>query len=218
MWSSFLLSRIALASGALSLALAAAGAAQSVKLSTPLTGNRDVIHLEVSADGRWVVYQADVSADDVFELFSVEASGRTPPRQIGPRARSFVLGADSRFVVYTSDAGLFVTEIDGRATRPLTSQVPPAVWIAPDGATVVFLTSEGLFRVPVDGHAAPALVQSSTPSHVHSASVTFTPDGRRVLYITEGSVGGSGLFYSALLDGSQAPVRLNDASTPASIG
>src|SRR5262245_28253147 len=88
-------SRSVRASGALALALAATSDAQSVKLCTPLAGDRDVIGFEVSADGRWVVYQADAIANNVFELFSVEASGRTPPRRIGPSVRDFALGADS---------------------------------------------------------------------------------------------------------------------------
>ena len=61
-----------------------------VKLNAPLTAGGDVIEYRVSPDASKAVYRGDVSADEVFELFSVPAGGGTacgymPPSKCGRR-------------------------------------------------------------------------------------------------------------------------------------
>jgi hypothetical protein len=205
---------------ALLASLVASAAAQSIALNPPLKSDRDVTLFRTSPDGAWAVYEADLTLDGTLELVSADVRGDKRVRRLGVRPFDFVFSPDSRHVVFRSAAGLFSVAIHGRSPAVLLAAVVArGCWVAPGSTQVVFL-ADGLYRVPIDGSDAPTLIHADVPYRIHSSSIAFTPDGARVTYVTEGSIGfssGCGHVYSARLDGSELPVRLNDTATRASI-
>jgi Tol biopolymer transport system component len=201
--------------------LLAAAPAQSVRLNPVLKNDRDVTDFSLSPDGRWAAYLADLTYDGEPELVTADVRGDKRVRSLVKSPLGYAFTSDSRRIVFRSSEGIFSVEVEGR-TPPvlLTTNVLVSFWVVPGGAQVVFRSTAGLFRVPIDGHAAPALVHANTPFSIHPASVAFSPDGQRVTYVTEGSIGGtagSGHVYSAPLDGSTPPVVLNGVGSRASI-
>lgn len=198
-------------------------AAQDYRLHPPLAGESDVFDLRVSPEGRSAAYLADTELDGALELHLVEVLRPATTRILEREPCIRVEFAGEGRVVYSVvlPAGPWIRSLaleDG--ATPLDLAPGSNFQISPDGSTVVLLTASGLFRVPSDGSAAPALVHPGAPFPVHHAFV-ITPDGARVLFLTEGSVGGSagtGHLLSAPLDGSSPPVALNAAASRATVG
>ncbi len=131
----------------------ATAAATKLNGSLPLGGN--VIAFALTPDESTVVYQADQTADGVFELFAVPLTGGTPVRiseamtTSSGVAEGWSIGS-SQHVLYRSDLGtpgyarLFGSPLDGGPVIELSAPAMPS-WtsvqefdIAEDGTQVVF--------------------------------------------------------------------------------
>jgi Tol biopolymer transport system component len=149
----------------------------------------------LTPDGARVVYRADATVDERFELYSAPLDGSSVPSAIsgvlveggdvlkGHSSDGPLITPDSRFAVYRADA-----EIDGRAE---------------------------LFRASVDGTQPP--VKLSGPI-VNGGGVEprflLTADGQRAVFVADRLVDQRFELFSSSLDGNALPVRLNGELTP----
>ncbi len=142
---------------------------------TSLAGTQSVQpDYEISADGRRVIYRADVQAPGSLELFAVPIDGGAAPLALGPAAGesvlSFRVNPDSTRVVHLverADQRLELRSVALGGGPPVTLDLLPAFaaldtyQIAPDSRHVIFRAdraSDGvmeLFGVALDGSAPP---------------------------------------------------------------
>jgi hypothetical protein len=188
-------------------------------LPAQLPGGRQIVprggNLQLSPDGRYVVYIGDEDGDQQYELYSAPLDGgpsvrldpeETPPEQI----YYFAITADSRAVVY-SWQGLYRVPIEGgqvvRVGQPATEFL-----LSPDSAWVVYWQHPtGLFSAPLGGGEPVRL--GNGPSQ--SGHFAITPDSRLVVFVQTEQIGSSlGALYSVPIGGGD-PVLL---SRPASAG
>ena len=176
------------------------------RLSPAMSGAlaSDVKNFAVSPDGDWLVYRADMTQDERFELYAVPADASAPPRPLcGTIAAErdvdeFRFTPDGVHVVYRVSASLqegelFAVRLDG-ATPPvrLHGDLQPgrsvfSFDLSPDGQRVVFLgdlRQQGLAEVysaPIDA-AQPAVPLNGT---LRSGAFVerIAPDSRSVLYL-----------------------------------
>ena len=137
----------------------------------------------ITADGSRVVYLERVPGTTRDELYSAEVHGDGPPVEL--------------------DTGLSEVEVRD-------------FLISPDGGRVVFSARQDdspvvqILSVPIDGSAAPV---DLTPPAVRSARSSrgyeITPDGARVVYRVDQDLNRVFELFSAPIDGSSAPVKLN---------
>lgn len=141
--------------------------------------------LVASPDGTWLAYTARVGQGPL-ELFSVRSDAATPPIRLSP---PMVAGGN---VIQTTVA------------------------LSADGTRVVYLADQEiddsveLFSVPIDGSAAPIQLNgplASNQSHVIEFGITA--DGARVVYRAHQDSVDAVELYSAPVDGSAAPIKLN---------
>ncbi len=174
----------ALALLAAPLFLPGLASAQGFRLNAPLQPLGDVLDFQVSPDRSRVVYHADQETDDVVELYSVTTDGRTSPVKLsGPLVLGRII---SRFL------------------------------ISPDGSRVVYRADQEqdelfeLYSVPIDASASP--VKLNGP--VVDLGAIFddfqvSSDSSRVVYRGDQDTNDVVELYSAPIDGSAEPVRLN---------
>lgn len=185
-------------------------------------------------DGRAVVFRR---ADG---LYSVPADGSAPPLRIQSSApypvhHQWVLTPDSARVVYVTEGSIrfqgglghvYSARLDGSAP-PVALNSPAAACgvgnhvVSPDSRWVVFRRVDiargvGLYRVPIDGSAPAVRLHDALPAgaevvifHPYTTPL-FTPDSSRVVYRLEQAAPDLTELFSAPLDGSSAPVKLND--------
>lgn len=154
------------------------GAPVRLDSTTVLGGN--VVDFELSSDGSAVVYRADQTVNDRWELFSVPTSGGsaqalTPGFSLGffGLPRPFALSPSGVTVVFSANQG----------TNPLRET----------------------FTVPRDASQAPVRVHAAGAS---SSLARFSSDGARILF--DWSVDGAAELYSVPTDLTASPVKLVD--------
>jgi len=166
------------------------GRGESLRLSAALGPGLDVSSFRLAPDGAEVLYRAGVGAAGPTELWSVPTASGAPARRL-------------------SASGGHVSE-DYAFT--------------PDGATVVYAASalpDGkfeLFSVRADGSTPPVKLSGTLTTggrvfarDVPSAEPAFrlAPDGFHVVYAADARVFELHELFSAPVDGSAAPLRLN---------
>ena len=166
------------------------------ELSGPLVAGGDVLSFHVTPDGRNAVFLADKLVDGRPEFFRVPLDSSAPPVPLDP--------------------------------TPTTDTVTNS-WMAPDGAQVVHTRRERqatfgnyierLIALPVDGSLAKVEIAVSRSNlgkfGSHFPALEFTSDGRGVVYSDQidGKDGGEEAYlFSAVLDGSRAPIALNQGA------
>lgn len=148
---------------------------------------------DISPDGQWVVFTADVDGDGRRELRAAPMAGAATlvALELGLPADNgvvdFVFAPDSSTVVFNAQAS---------AGQPLE-----------------------LFAVPIDGSATPlALCGAITPGGnvvtAFSRGYRVSPDSSRVVYLADQLVDAQTELFSASLDGSASAVRLSGAIAP----
>lgn len=185
------------------------GSAPALELSGPMvsggglgSGNDDRIFQ--SPDGAWIAFVADKETRSLNELYVVPVDGSSAARKLsGPLGTAGNVGPDS--FPATDDAHLF-----------------DAVEFTPDGTRVLYIADatvyqvNELFSVPVDGSSAPVPV-SEVPFGLRSGVeylLRFSPDGERVVFRGAQFAHEVVELWSAPVDGSAAPVRLNTLPVP----
>jgi len=177
------------------------GSAAAVKLNGPLVVGGDVslmgfesaegCALAISRDSSRVVYLADQDSDEVAELYSVPLDASASPVKLVSLTatrdvRELLISPDSTRVVYRADQD---TQTVGE-----------------------------LYSVPIDGSGAPVklngpLVAGGEVGQPFVLSFAITADSSRVLYLADQEVNGRMELFSAPLDGSALPARLNPSGS-----
>ncbi len=204
------------------------------KLNGPLVANGDVGGSRISLDGSRVVYIADQDVDEQRELYSAPADGSSSPVKLngslgaGTDVGDFQLSPDGLRVVFAVQLSLgrdlYSVPVGGGASPVrLNGSVLAAVFqISPDGTRVVFPSSgfpRELYSAPTDGSQAPvklngALVAGGNVQSIYAPEFSISPSGERVVYVADQDVDERFELYSAPIDGSAAPVKLNRALAP----
>jgi len=158
---------------------------------------------------------------------SVLAQGpaQTELLRLASRVERFELTPDGRRVVIrnvyqgTGTQDLFSLRADGSGTPTRLNQQPIGrvhdFLVSPTGSTVAYLADRDvlekfqLFVVPVDGSAPPLELNGPLIPGGLVASIQFSPDGARIVYLAMQDAQSFDL-YSVPTDGSAPPVRLND--------
>jgi Tol biopolymer transport system component/serine/threonine protein kinase len=162
---------------------------------------------EAAADDTWPVWSPDGrevafvrAGSSVYVVPADGGAARLVVDQVGlgvawlPDGRSLVI-ADAQKPL--GSGGLFVLALDTGARRTLTAPDDgfdrfPAV--SPDGQRVVFrrmFSDPDLFVVPIAGGAIKQLTFDLLPK---LGRLTWTPDGREIVYSTQREFGGAGLW------------------------
>ncbi len=170
-----------------------------VKLNSALVTGGNVVFprgFRIAPGGQRVVYVADQTVDELYELYSVPIDASQAPIRLNA---PLVAGGDVQF-----DPGVYS---EGARIR-----------IAPDGTRVVYLADQDvdevleLYSVPIDGSQAP--IQLNGPL-VLEGDVSFdgpleiSPDGDLVAYLADQALDHTLELFVAPIDQSQAAVKRN---------
>jgi len=171
--------------------------------------------LEVSPDGKWVVFQSDHGGDEMYDLFAVPLGGgevvnltNTPTisetaARFSPDGRELAFAAKLKTSPISNVA---VMEVGSHAVRELTREPTldnlwtPVAW-TPDGKAVIAnrgdigSTTGSVWRLDASGAPPRQLTSAKATARVSAADIS--PDGRR-LSLTSNEKGG--LDQAALLD------------------
>jgi len=200
-----------------------------VKLNGPLPTGGDVqTSFLISPDGTRVVYLADQTTNNVFELFSRPIDGSGSPVELngtliggGDVQGGFVISPDSTRVVYLADQTsdgvfeLFSRPIDGSGSAVKLNSTPVSggdvlagFRISPDSAWVVYSADQNadglveLFSRPIDGSGA----ATDLSNGFVISDFLISADSTRVAYRKDS---GALDLYSRVIDGSAVAVKLN---------
>lgn len=189
---------------ALLSALCAPLAAQGLRVNGELPRREgfaggDTLAFQLSPDGLWAVFFADPAGDDIMELFSAPADGSAAPRKLnGPLVAG---GRIVQEIVMSPPYGVVFL------TYPLAVSESRVVYRADQDTDDVW----ELYSAPIDGSAPAVKVSGVLPADSHGVGDAFelTPDGTRVLFVDDRFAEHVLDLYSAPVDGSAPPVRLN---------
>lgn len=166
------------------------GSGAPVRVNPPLDGTADVTDFAISPDSMRVAYLSDQDVEDVRELFVAPSNGSGPSVKISG------------------------TLVNGGV-------VEPGVGFTPDGGHVVYRADAlqdnvvQLFTAPSDGFSAavPLSGAHAVGGDVHTNYIfglpAFLMNAGRVVYRADTVTVGQIELFSAPLDGSAAPIRLN---------
>ena len=153
------------------------------------TGNESIESVDVSADGRSLVFDSDRSGN--FDIFVLPIAGGEARQLTSDPAADFspVWSPDGNHVVFHSlrsgNRDIYTVDADGTGLQQRTSGAAEeldADW-SPDGTTLAFAVlgdatqAQGMATLRLDGGARPEF--AAVP---YSDYFRWTPDGRSVLY------------------------------------
>lgn len=140
--------------GGLGVSAGAQDPGEPLKLNGPMQPSGDVQVVEVSADGRWVVYRADEEVPAAFgPIYVSQASGGPRVRLSERRVDSFAIDPTSSVVVYSERNArlIYAIDIDGTNRRVLAEDRGTVVDFTPDGASVLLRLGDESRLQPLDG-------------------------------------------------------------------
>ena len=204
----------------------------NIKLNQPVPEEGLIVgYGPVPDGGERVSFLGDLEQDDLFDLFTVPASGGVDPIRFDidtPRAQGLtglpVFSPDGSRAVFRGDfetegvRELFsVATTDGGGTPiklngPLVGDVQREIVITPDGQQVVYLAEElsnveELYVVPILGGTSRRINNALKSSDVRD-DFKISPDGSFVVYRARNDSFRTELFSAPLAGG--PPVLLND--------
>lgn len=210
------------------------GSTPPVKLNSTLPSEGDVTwNFQISEDSSRVVYVADQSTDEVFDLYSVPLDASLPPTKLNGTLVNpgFIdISVNSSWVVFTADnTGLYSTPLDGslppiKLNDPLPTGGVIGPWssrISPDSSQVVYLTNQytdyvvELFSVSINRSTSPIQLDLSQALVGDVLNSQISADSNRVVYIADQDIDGVNEIYSVPVNGWPLPTKLN---TPLMIG
>lgn len=209
-----------------------------IKLNQPLPDGREVLGFGIVPDASSrVAYLANIDDEDFYDLYTVPASGATPPvlfdvglggdngvaglpefalsqAVVGSlavyRADGEVDGVIELYSIPTTDGGGVPTKLNGNLVE--NGDVSEEFLITEDATTVVYLAEElalreELYRVPATGGTS---VRVNAPLKAGDVEGDFrvSSDGQYVVFRAQQDTADVVELYSASLSGGQ-PVKLN---------
>ncbi len=203
---------------------AGGGPGDVVQLSPTLVSGGGVQpDFAITPDGQRVVFRADRTVNEKFQVFSVPIDGSAPATRLSdqfPDAHSdvvgFVIAPDSQQIVYranhpsTSVFELYSAAITGAGdpVRLSAGVAATAFTITPDSSTVVFHGSR-LYSVPIDGSAAATELNGPLVTGGHVNSFRLAADGVHAVYRATQDSPTLWEGYAVRVDGSAPAVKLN---------
>ena len=197
----------------LNVVSATAGGMNTV-VSGPLVPNGQVLEgYQFSPDSSKLLYRAEQTNKDVFDLYVANADGSgffriNNPLQLpgGDVLSDAQFSPDSGWVVYRADqevegrVEIFAAPSDGSgpveklsATFPLAGTVYDNFKITPDSTRVIFRSdqetpgTDELYSAPIDGSSPAVKLNAALPAggDVASIGVQVSPDSQRVIYVSD---------------------------------
>lgn len=164
--------------------------------------NQTLESLELSADGRWIVFDSTRRGSSDLWRVNVDGTGLTQITNDAGDEWHPSLSPDGRTVAYhaalNGNREIFTASVGGGERRQLTNH-PAKDWLprwSPDGRSIAFVSdrngSQDIFLVPSEGGASRALV--SDPANDHNP--LWALDGRAI-YFASNRDGGDELFVIA---------------------
>lgn len=200
------------------------------KINTQLPAGGDVTAVQVcgpnnvySTFGQFLVYRADQTSDDVFNLYLYDCVNQNTPTLLataggGTRdVTSFQISPDRKWVVYVADTTtddvfeLFRVPLNGGTSVKISTALPAgrnvtSFQISPDSKHVAYLADRTvdeqyeLYDAPMDGGPNDKL-SGNMVAGGNVTSFQFTPDGRAVVYLADQNVDETfELFSTSLSD------------------
>ncbi len=184
----------------------------------------DVIDFELSSDGRFVVFTADMDIDDIPDLYSVPVGGGTPTKlnvTSENGVSGFMLSPDGAQAVYVIDNDLYSVPVDGSKTASQKLHEGGInigyITISPDSSRVVYPVIESafsareLYSIPIQGGDAVRLNEEMVDDgSVDYFYIVISPDSKYVVYRADQDTFAVDELYSVPIDGpASAGVKLN---------
>lgn len=173
------------------------------KLSGSLVEEGDAISMELSPDGKWVLFLADAYQDGVVELFSVPASGGerimlSQGSTTGVQVSRFLISPDSQYVVYVRniistgiDIGVYIVPINGGVPRELHDPMPLSarllnMEISTDNRYLIYVVDtdpyQVLWKVPLAGGPPDSIAGAEMTMPDNEILFRLAPQGKHVVY------------------------------------
>ena len=189
----------------------------------------DVGNFEITSDGEYVVFSADMDTDGVEELYSVPMSGGTPTKlSLGSLfGIGFTLSPDGDWVVYTHDYSIYSVPVAGPSSASVKLSGDDVIYIrwfafiSPDSQHVVYLVEDpgnlgrltALYSVPITGGTKTKLNKDLVAGGmIIPMKLVFSPDSQHVVYGASQDTVGMDELYSVPITGpASAGVKLNGA-------
>jgi Tol biopolymer transport system component len=200
--------------------------ADSIKLVSMLDFG-DVIDFEITSDGQYGVFTADMAEDDVYDLYSIPIGGGTPTKLNNVTSEfgvsGFILSPDGGRVVYGVDNDLYSVPVKGLKNESVELDTGGInigyVTISPDSSRVVYPVIENMFSarelysVPIEGGNAVRLNGDMVElGSVDYYFIVVSPDSKHVIYRADQETFAVDELYSVPIDGPvSAGVKLNSA-------
>lgn len=207
----------------------------NLKLSDPFQPHSSLHGIQISPDGQYALFLADIITEDAFELYSVPIDGSEEPTLLssgllptGAEVQAYVVSPNSSRVAYVADQDssgmmeLYSVPITGGPIVKLNPTITDddgsvdsgTLAFSPDSSRVVFLSDwqnysdYELFSVPAAGGTATRL-NGDLPVNGTLAGFEITPDGENVVYVaSQDSASMTELYIVPLTGGDN--VKLND--------
>jgi len=189
----------------------------------------DVNDFEITSDGEYVVFSADMDTDGETELYSVPMSGGTPTKlNLGPLLGiGFNISPDGAWVVYTHDYSIYSVPVAGPSSASIKLSGDDVIYIrwfasiSPDSQWVVYMVEDpgnlgrvtALYSVPITGGTKTKLNKDLVAGGmIIFIKLVFSPDSQHVVYGASQDTVGMDELYSVPITGpASAGVKLNGA-------
>lgn len=149
---------------------------------------RSILVHGLKKKGRWGFYKIDTQTGDVSGIVQEEPDiGITDPAGISPDGKTIFY---RRIIISKKLHQILARDIETGQEREIYSLAAPALVmnpvLSPDGRHIVFFVDDqqkrALLVVPVSGGEARELLRVSPPENINYISLTWTPDGKQILF------------------------------------
>jgi len=189
----------------------------------------DIYNFEITADGQYVIFTADMDTDGDTEIYSIPMTGGTPEKlSLGPLiGTDFIISPDGNWVVYTHNDSLYSVPAGGPSSASVKISGDDVInsggyaFISPDSQWVVYMVDEpgnyyfvtAMYSVPIAGGTRTKLNKDLVSGgSINYYNLVFSPDSQYVVYGADQDTAGMDELYSVPITGpASAGVKLNGA-------
>ena len=204
------------------------------KINGELIRSGNIFQFDLSPDDNWAVFKSDTTNLNSYELYSAPIAGGPTIRlsDVLPSASNnidkFAFSPDSGTIAFVGD--MSVVDEQNLYSVPIVGGTPTLLSLVensgftpaeapkftPDNSTILFIANfdanpgDDIYSVPADGSAsAIRLNDPGVASTFGLQNFIISPNGSTVVYKSQQDLDDTIELYSALIDGSASPVKLN---------